>query len=909
MPTDADGFLKRFQDRLTAFFVIACGILLFLPYPRALLPPIMRIGSTVYNPLPFQLTVPVFLLAGLLAIPVIIVARRRVTGCLLFSAGLFVVAWGIALARFPGHVPEAVRLIGYVSIPMAVAVAGHNRKKAFRENAVIWTAFGLWCWQLALISIELCRSGLPGLLLKPGAFLDKLINQQPVGTAGNINWLSALVLALSPWVFLAFRRIAIRWLRREKLRLPLALAATIIPNLVIIVLCRSRGTAVALLVTGAVFVLLRLKHRLERVMFVILIGVFVTTVFVLALRFMPSQMVRLVRRDVRVPMFASTVRLIADQPLGVGAGNFRKAFTPYRAHSTYHERRVAAHTTIHPHNELLNVSAQLGIMGGLALALLLLPLLMGKRGNAFQTCARFSAVVLFAQGMLDMPLVRPPTSLLAFVFLGLCWPTTPLALPSSGWQVQIRRALGPLALLVVLLGGAMLGAREIRYSSAWRQGELARRRAIELRQRRKRLEAETERRIAANHFTRAAQLAPDRPEPHYEAGRLLLNVPDAAAEAELFLRTTAELDPTFAHLNALLGQLALRKVKSAKTDEERKVLVLEAFKHFNLERQLYPQSTRAHHDWFNFCLATFQYDKLPDAYRILSEVYQTQAETWHFGDALTARLQEWLDAVKADRKADAIKIANDLTREIHLGSLDPLLVELSAGMMFPSSLVKGGYNQLDAQFWEQEARHRRLVLEAGGGTLPDVPTLTKWFAGQYKIDANQTVLRMPVNFWKHSRGSSLSVYMMYAALVLNNNGWCILTLGDDGEPTGAWVSHKLRLYEVDLTVGTCTAIPVNDPKRRLKWVPGRTVVYFPVEHYFLRTQVIGNLLATRLPDQSFLPTRPVSMQMIYLMQHCTGTPAPPVSKLKDHCLRVPLEVYEGAFKLGIRTRHKQPPGS
>ncbi len=870
-----DSFLRRLQERLGVLFLFGTVVLLFLAYPMALLPPALRLGEYGFNNLPFQVSVPILLLGTLLAIPVVVVGRSRPPWPLFAAVGTYVLFWLMAYLRFPGHLPAAIELLGYAAVPLAAAMVRHDGS-VFRRQYIVRALFGLWLWQIVLMLIAFARRDF-----------------QPVGTAGNINWSSALVLGLSPWAFLAVDGWLARRLPRPRQRRLTAALIVALPTFAFLLGCRSRATVAALLALAVVFAIIHMKRRAERVAFAAFIVTLLVTVFVVFLRFAPDFMIRTIRRDVRLPLYSSTVRLIAADPWGTGPGNFRQRFTPFRANSTYMLRQTAAHTTIHPHNELLNVTAQLGVPAGIAFFAMLLPLILGRRGDAVQTCARFTATVILAQSMLDMPAVQPPTNLLGLLCLGWCWPMTGFTIPAAGWQCQLRRAVGPLVLLAAAIGGIALAQRDIRYDLAARKGELYRRISREYGRNYNSAKSRKFLKRAYAAFFTATQVDPDSLDGHYEAGRLALSLGQLEAAQEHLTRVQ-DHDPNFAHLNALLGQLALRQVRTASPAQRIRLLAL-AQHCFLRERQLYPRETRPLHDLYNFCLGTGQYSQLPTLYDRATTLYAERAENQHF-NRLDPLLAAWLTAVKAGDQQRAIKMARQITGDIHTEHLDPLFVELANRMQWPLHILRSGFSELDAAYWQQELRHHRLLGDAGSGAYPSIPELTAWFTRNYRIDREQKVLQLPANFWKRSRGSRLSVYAMYSALVLSNGGWCIFQLDERKQPQQALVSHRLRLYAVDLDAGTCELIPPQDPRRRVQWVPGKTVVYFPVEEYFLRNQILGSLLARRFPKDNFLSTRPPSLQLIYLMQTCTGAQAPPLNKLKAFCWTAPIHVYDAAYK-------------
>ena len=84
-----------------------------------------------HNNLSFQIGIPVFLVLGLLAIPVIISSRWRMPVWLLVGVGIFVICWLVNVPSTKEYWDEFGALLGCVTIPFAVALL--REKKVFDQ--------------------------------------------------------------------------------------------------------------------------------------------------------------------------------------------------------------------------------------------------------------------------------------------------------------------------------------------------------------------------------------------------------------------------------------------------------------------------------------------------------------------------------------------------------------------------------------------------------------------------------------------------------------------------------------------------------------------------------------------------------------------------------------------------------
>lgn len=585
---------------------------------------------------------------------------------LLATLGVYwaALAWGAL--RFPSAWEDSLVLLGYVSVPLAAASLARGGRLRLDGRWGTLTA-ALWAMQVCL------------------GYWAWYFDQEVVGYPGNRNWMAAFLLGLWVWAAAWLEQ---RWrpsLPGTARRWALVLALTGGLTLPLLWQCQSRGAWLALTVLGLVG-LGQWWRGWRRWLFlaVLLVAAVVALWTVLLLGREP--LLRALEADVRVPLWGRTAALIADHPLGVGPGQFRRVFTPYRAASTYHRRQVAATVTIHPHNEFLDVAAQLGVAAGLAWLLLFWPVLR-PRGEAGPelTCARITAGLYLVHSCLDQVYMMEPGSYLAWVCLGICWaPHLGEPRPRLGQRRFGRALLAGAALLLTGLGAWVLGRDAL--ATWWTRGaRLA--------------ESQDRAEPAIALYLRAAALVPDDPSLPYRAGRLLLYAANRPAEALTQLRRVARLDPDYAHLNRFLCRLALgeRQGPAALAFAAREV-------------QLYPFSPEAHQALFQCQVMQGRFDRLPGAESFLAFLYRewTGLGSYAEGDRARAQVAAWTRAVQAGDAQAALAGAKELTNSSFLEFLDPLLA-LRRGML-PGGWEQDlkAYTGADFAYWRFCAELRRL---------------------------------------------------------------------------------------------------------------------------------------------------------------------------------------------------------
>ena len=284
------------------------------------------------------------------------------------------------------------------------------------------------------------------------------------GIAGNWNWNATLLLLSTPFaLLLIFRKMPGRrtgWIAGLGIGL---LSAYLFAR------SGSRASFLALAGAGGLMLFSFLGGRERRILLFSLLGALLAGTAVLTFS-ASSRIDAFLRDEIRPAIWESTVAMIADHPLGVGAESFEDAYIPYKT-AEYFFHRHAAWRTLHPHNEFLNIAACLGIPALLAWCFLTfkgvgLFLLRFRRTRAEEKLILFGFSVLLIHGMLDLAFVAWPLEVFALLFTGFFWPPLMRCAENEVKFHAIPRIAGIVALCGVLLSaGVNFGATRL-YESA-----------------------------------------------------------------------------------------------------------------------------------------------------------------------------------------------------------------------------------------------------------------------------------------------------------------------------------------------------------------------------------------------------------------------------------------------------------
>ena len=284
------------------------------------------------------------------------------------------------------------------------------------------------------------------------------------GIAGNWNWNATLLLFSVPFVCLWI----IRKSRCRRAGWGLAGLAALL-SAFLIVCSGSRASLLAFAGAAGIGLFLFLPGRGRKILLFSLLGVLLAGTALLTVG-APERLDAFLKDEIRPVIWESTLALIADHPLGVGAESFEEAYIPYKT-AEYFFHRHAAWRTLHPHNEFLNIAACLGIPALLGWCFLTfkgigLFLLRFRKTRPEEKLIFFGFTVLLIHGMVDLVFVAWPLDLFALLFAGFFWAPRMLGAEESVKFHAIPRVAGVLALCGVLLSAGVNFAATRMYETA-----------------------------------------------------------------------------------------------------------------------------------------------------------------------------------------------------------------------------------------------------------------------------------------------------------------------------------------------------------------------------------------------------------------------------------------------------------
>jgi tetratricopeptide (TPR) repeat protein len=843
-------------------FLWSLLFLSFFVYPLAIFPQSLKIGQTFYFNLGYTISFPGLAILGLLAVPVLLFFRWSLSR---FLAGAVIVFTFSLLVNIPTefeYVNSWLILLAYATIPLAAAILLKYGYLSLRKIASMASA--LWFLQILLGTIALYRQS------------------SPAGTPGNINWMAGLLLMLSPWVIWYFKQTAQRYVKNKPFAVLLSVLLWLLPTAFILYHCHSRAAWLAVLLFPLFLILIRLQRPIHKILLTSLFILVTITTIVAAYIWFPSPLLRVIEKDIRVPLWTGTAVMIAKHPLGIGSGLYQKNFTPFRRVSSYNERLYAADMTTHPHNELLNVGAQLGLPALLAFFIMISMIGRSISKDPLQQCARTSAYFVVILAMFDLLLVQVPTAFLGFFFLGLSWNV----LGDSSHQVNkqpglfIPRCIGAVLCSITAL---IICYFNLSHDFHLRKGQIKEEMAnrydyVDRPDKRQQLLED-----AVSLYKKS--LTPfNTIIPSYQIGRLSMKLPGETRQAETYLNRVAVIDPNFSHLNLLFGQLSIQQHNLAAAEH-----------FFSRECNFYPRNEKSWQNMYIFSMGTNLYDRSISIDKHLRDIYRERARQ-NFGEkVLEDKISSFITSLNTSDLTDATMLANELLTLINSIFTDPLFLEISRNKSLPKSLFAGGFSAMDTATWRLRSTLLKK-LEKNIGKLPVSPeSLVSWYKSTIQIQKARDHT-LPEMVWNNKAGSPLSAYLLFAMICELNQSPAIICLDKEGQPKYAYIfatkaapktltpknqliSEKTpsqsTIYQVDLLASTSKSLSAAAFKKDFHWIPGQTLVYYPISDFFLRNQILGTLVTETFP---YYPQHPPSIRLLELFA-LTGSPPPPLSAL------------------------------
>ena len=661
---------------------------------------------------------------------------------------------------------------------------------------------------------------------------------QPLGLAGNINWTAASLATGLP--FLGWLLFA--WTEKKggvfsSFRLPVAIVTGLILTGLaawVLIKCESRATILAgmVIVLLGVFLILPWWGRFIQIVICCMLGLWFLIQF-------HHPIIKSLEDDVRIPMIGRTVAMTADHdvvtaalqaiatasmepfeelqaPTGIGPGEFRKVFAPYRANSRYGVRGVAAAVTIHPHNEFLFVMAQVGLIGAFGWLLVLSATLRGAGGgelDALGWAARFSAWAAVAHAMFDMNLVQPPCHLMGFAAIGLCWATLPGAeseeeksvQPTTQLPFQVRVTCAVLAICMV--GWATILLVEKANSAYYdRLARIAMHvgndgRAIEL-------------------FEKVLAVDSEDINARYALGRLYAKQEKTIDKSSQYLESVIAQDPSFAHTNLLLGLNYMKQDKFA-----------DGLVCFQKEVALYPYALDVRQ---RVASGLFLSGKVADANREQKKIdtltYDVAGKSREDASDLETEMTDWWSAVGANNQELAIEKAKSAVGRSLITQLDPMLSVLLQQAGIPNRLLESTYGQSDFELWRCWYLRLALLHEWQGDSSE---AMTPLRMAQHFLDTFEMVEpkrpqppRMLTELHQTRKGTPLELTLVFSDFC-RYHGWAMVAKGrPPKDPAKGYIqclliSQNDAAYLVDFQAGTVDKVSIQEWfSQNPDWVTG-----------------------------------------------------------------------------------------
>ena len=886
--------------KINLLFLTAYATLVIITYPFALLPPGLI-------SLAFHISVPSLFVLTLFSLPVVFSASCRPRWLLTTCMGIYFFSLILNYLRFRSYGVETIQLLGYLIVPLAISMV-YKQTDYITLKGVGKYSFYFWLFQTIY------------------GFWSLGINDEVVGLAGNRNWMASLLLALTPWSYYHLKTIINTFIFRRVdakessfIRIFSALIIAI-PTLYLMVHCASRGAWLALgvLVTFLairyvlknfryiakfVFNMTRIEKFASAIVFVLslvtVIAYLRLTIIYLSSPMAIQDLERLIKSDVRLPLWSSTLAMVRDNdvflslftdgdasiddapeinPFGIGPGRYTKVFTDYRRRSTYHERLVAAAVSIHPHNEFLFIGAQLGILSAIAWFITLLPLVRTARfTDPLKECARISAFCIYFHSFFDMTLVQAPGNLVGLFCLGLCWQdylTATASIPHKSYLAYFQKSIVSLTLITLVCGGTFVVVKDLRTDWYFRKGMIN-----------EKLGRYDE---SLKDYTLATTTDPQNIQPHiYTASLALDKLKNPALGLSVLLKAQA-IDPDFGHINGQLGQ-ALGQLGNHR----------EALRYLLKECKLYPKDPKVFQNYFNGLVLKGDFNRLIVVSQYLKKIYCEKAELKYGKHDLTKQIDLWMHYVENDDSNAALAIAEDICMSINKKFTDPLFYIVTQEDTWPAEALSAQFNNLDYVYWRQLLLLKKLSWGTLGNSQYQVPDfdivkrLHSFFNHHLVVDTSVTHFEFPRRVWKERKGNLSSCYFFFSQLVYQCGFLPLLCYDDkDDQPSYCLLLKDKQLYKLSLLNDSLDIermdleISGNNSKSGLdiRWKIG-----FLPQELWLRNQILGTVINRFgqgvLPKFDEIPI----LQICKVLQLRANSSRPNILDFKKFCLLEPTK--------------------
>ncbi len=287
----------------------------------------------------------------------------------------------------------------YITYAILFITVSHMPASKIRPYAFCW----LW-----IIALGIC--GIYGIH-------QRINNEAVVAMLGNRNFYAGFIVAGFPFLLYGI----MHYIKSKKYLYLIILIPLGCMCFVNLLATRSRGALLVLVIQGIFALALIFKKPLR--LLGIAAGLLIITIFLPSVH---QSINRHLQDDVRPYIWEGTFHMICDHPFtGTGPGNFYIEYPKYRVHD-YFLSFKATDATRHAHNELLEVWAETGTLGLLALLGILAYIgyvLINKHKRSplhpFIWCLTFSSAGIMLHNLVDVNMRYHTMSAIFWVQLGM----------------------------------------------------------------------------------------------------------------------------------------------------------------------------------------------------------------------------------------------------------------------------------------------------------------------------------------------------------------------------------------------------------------------------------------------------------------------------------------------------------
>ncbi|MBL8676636.1 MAG: O-antigen ligase family protein [Alphaproteobacteria bacterium] len=272
-------------------------------------------------------------------------------------------------------------------------------------------------------------------------------------TFGNINLASEYVAFSIAFLWGKLTRI---W---QKLQTSFFLNLVSALSTAYIYLTSSRSTYIIIILMSFFFILLNIKNMKEIIKIIMMTLVIIGLIILIKYLYPspPPDLALLKDFSARWALYINTLKMVIDNPLGVGIGQYEFASLPYLGEifPRFNETKIF-HS---PHNEFLRYLSEDGVIVSLlflSLGSSLIYIFWKKIRNTFQEYTEFLyfSIVLFVQSLFQFPLLEPYPYYLTALLIGYFFAVSKVDVKTyvlSGLSKTIFFILNFLALTVFVL--------------------------------------------------------------------------------------------------------------------------------------------------------------------------------------------------------------------------------------------------------------------------------------------------------------------------------------------------------------------------------------------------------------------------------------------------------------------------